>query len=369
MRGRISLACLLAIVVLLGFDAALFRTPLYPSILEPDSSAGMFELVLQRERMAQTVNGDNMVVTLGDSRFAYAPRIANELTSQTGYVFRHAGVPGTNARTWYYMLRDLDPSAQRYRAIVFGVVDYDDVDYAADPSDDIRSMHYVIGRLRWSDAFDFARSFHSRQLQWQAFRGALFKGLVYQADVRAFLAQPLKRIRYIRERHAGYEERTYRYVESADSMAGLEIDWSAWRAKFPPGADLNQHETVNVLLQKPASQNGLTAEYRRFWFGRILDRYRGSRTKIIFVRLPRGAVPPPANLVENTSSSIREFASQSKVLLCDEHTFEGLERPELFKDGLHLNREGVARFSPLLAEKISGMLGQSGGQAVGANAF
>ena len=101
-------------------DGLLFRTPFYPSILEPDSSTGVFELTLWREQQAQTRNGDNMVVTLGDSRFAYSPRLANELTAKTGYVFRHAGVAGTDVRSWYYMLRDLDPTARRIAPLCSG---------------------------------------------------------------------------------------------------------------------------------------------------------------------------------------------------------------------------------------------------------
>ncbi len=63
-----------------------------------DSSTGVFELTLRREQQAQALNGDNLVVTLGDSRFAYLPRLANQVTAQTGYVFRHAGVAGTDVR-------------------------------------------------------------------------------------------------------------------------------------------------------------------------------------------------------------------------------------------------------------------------------
>jgi len=86
------------------------------------------------------------------------------VTAQTGYVFRHAGVAGTDVRSWYYMLRDLDPTARRYRAVVFGVTDFDDEDEYFTPDDDIRALHYVIARLRWSDVLEFALSFHSPKL-------------------------------------------------------------------------------------------------------------------------------------------------------------------------------------------------------------
>ena len=97
---RLGLALPLAFLGLFALDGLLFRTPFYPSVLEMDSSTGGFELILWNEQRAQTQNGDNLVVTLGDSRFAYSPRLANELTAQTGYVFRHAGVAGTDVRAW-----------------------------------------------------------------------------------------------------------------------------------------------------------------------------------------------------------------------------------------------------------------------------
>ena len=56
------------------------------------------------------------------------------------------------------------------------------------------------------------------------------------------------------------------------------------------------------------------------------------------------------------SSSIREFAARPGVLLADEHAFDGLETPELFKDGFHLNNQGCERFSVLLAQEVGKLL-------------
>jgi hypothetical protein len=356
--GRSIFACLLAVIGLFGLDGLLFHTGLYTSILEPDSSAGLYKLILYREQQAQKKNGDDMIVTLGDSRFAYSPKASNELTPKTGYVFRNAGVAGSELRAWYYMLRDLDPTARRYRAIVFGLNDYGDEDGNYNPDDDIRSLHYVIGCLRWSDVLGFAESFHTRSIQWEAFRGAILKGIVLQSDIDAFLTHPLKRLAYVKQSRLGFEEWTYDYVDVATTMTGLQIDWSTMQATYPPGATPEQIATTDTgLLHRPAPQTGRLAAYRREWFGKIIDRYRGSRTKIIFIRLPRGPIPRPDSLSRATGSSIREFTGRPNVLLCDEKAFYPLERPELFKDALHLNREGIARFSTMLAEEIAGMVG------------
>jgi hypothetical protein len=361
-RRRIGLALLAACLLLFGLDALLFRTHMYTSILEPDSSAGLVELILWREKRAQHQSGDNLVVTLGNSRMGYVPKVVDVRPRQTGYAIRTASVAGSDPRSWYYILRDLDPTARRYRAIVFGVDDYDDEDRAFNPDDDLSQLHYCIARLRWSDAIDFARSFHSREHQWEAFRGAILKGIGLQSDIQAFLSHPLKRIAYVRLCHQGFPDWTYDFVESSSSMAGLQIDWSALTATYPPGITEAQKQSVHAwLIHEPNPQTGRLAHFFRTWLGRTVDRYRDSRTKVIFFRLPRGPIPRPDYLVKKLSSSIRELASRPNVTLANEHLFDRLEHPEFFKDAMHMNRDGVERFSPMLADEVARILGPPGG--------
>jgi len=265
-------------------------------------------------------------------------------------------------RAWYYMIRDLDPTARRYKALVFGVDDYADEDRYYNPNDDIRALHYVIARLRLSDVLEFARSFDSRELQIAAFRGGLLKGIIFQNDLQAFLAHPIKRLSYVALCDRSWPMWVYNYEETTNSMAGLQIDWKTLKVTFPPGMNQDQRDTVNAFLaHEPEPQIGRVAAFQRTWYGRILDRYRGSPTKIIFLRLARGPVPRPDNLTHKLSSSIRELASRPNVTLLDEHAFESLERPELFRDGMHLNREGIRRFSYMLEDEITGLLDRTGG--------
>ncbi len=108
--------------------------------------------------------------------------LANELTPKSGVqLFRSAGCAGSDPRAWYFMLRDLDPDASRYRALVIGTDDYDDEDTFEDHADDIRALHYVTARLRLSDAIWFASTFPSWGRRWEVFRGAIFRGFVTAA--------------------------------------------------------------------------------------------------------------------------------------------------------------------------------------------
>jgi hypothetical protein len=126
-RLRACVYCLAGFLLWLLLDAAIFRSDLYPSILEPESAAGNFELLFWNE-MHRKPTGHPEIAGIGDSRLPLLPRVANELTPRTGYTFTNVGVPGTSPRCWYYRLRDLDPAAQRYAAIVFAVDSYDDED-------------------------------------------------------------------------------------------------------------------------------------------------------------------------------------------------------------------------------------------------
>ena len=263
-RSRVLGALLVALGMVFGLDALLFRAGLDLPFLDPISSAGNFQLVLGWERDFQARPAGNLVVTVGNSRFGFMPRVANEMTPRPDYVFRSAAVGGTGPRTWYYLLRDLDPGASRYRAIVIGVDDYADEDTLEDPAQEIRDLHYAIARLGMADVIEFASSFRTPQRRWQAFRGSLLKGLVLQQDIQAFLSQPLARIENARSARQEGGDWTYNWEGDPESLAGLEIDWANWKAKFPPGASQLQRESVqDFLLPPPMPQNGRVAEFRR----------------------------------------------------------------------------------------------------------
>jgi hypothetical protein len=313
----------------LALDALLFRTALYPSILDPDSSTGLFELILRREQQAQATGGHNLVVTVGNSRLAYSPKVLDQLGLSKQYDLRAAGIAGSNARVWYYMLRDLDPTRRRYRAVVMALDDYDDEDRASSPPNDIRDLHYVMVRLRFADVWTFASSFEDPQLQWQALRDGVLKGLVFQEDIRAFLSAPVHRIEYVQLCNRGYADWAYDFLETTKSMVGLQIDWSNLAVTFPPGTDDDQRGSVkSFLAHPPDDQTGRLARYRRLWLGRIIDLYRGSPTKIILLRLPRGPIPRPDSLSVKSKGATRELALRPNVMLAGEHAFDSLEHPE-----------------------------------------
>jgi lysophospholipase L1-like esterase len=115
-------------------------------------------------------------------------------------------------------------------------------------------------------------------------------------------------------------------------------------------AESQQDHIRRRLFSPPTPQTGELTEYRKFWLGRILQLYRNSPTRIVFLELPRG---PLINPSRPASTAFVDWArKQPNVVVLHPETFRSLETPETFFDGLHLNRSGRTIFSARLAEKL-----------------
>ena len=99
-----------SVIAFAAIEGAVFHTGLYPWILNPDTSTGDLETTLREER-DRPKNGPQ-VLGIGDSRMVLLPRISNQHTPETGYTFGTIATAGSSVRAWYYMLRDIDPTAR-----------------------------------------------------------------------------------------------------------------------------------------------------------------------------------------------------------------------------------------------------------------
>ena len=342
-----------ALALLFGMDALVFRTGFYVNILEPVSSAGLLMTSIWREQ-ARVHSAIPQVLALGHSRMAFDPAIANSL--HTGCEFGSIAVPGTLPRCWYYMLREVDPGARKYAAVIVPVEDYDDEDWE-DFSRRLSDIQFTAPLLRSSDVTEFTFSYPDWGDRWLALRAGVLKGMAYSRDFQDLLVHFRRRLNDTLETRALSAQQLYDHDWKKRDVRGLAVDWTAWRITYPPGSTDEQKRDFNDwLLRGTAPQIGYVAEYRRKWFGKIMDRYRGSHTRVVFIRLPRGPVVRPEGLVVKKSSSIREFASRPGVLLAGEHLFDEIERPEWFGDATHMNTKGSARFSRILANDIARVL-------------
>ena len=348
---------LLASLVAFGaMEGAVFHSGLYTWILNPDASTGDLETILREER--ERPKSGPQVLGIGDSRMLLLPRLANERTAETGYTFGNIATAGATPRSWYYMLRDIDPTARFYRAIVIAVESYDDADKFEVEANRAEDLSYVIGHLRLSDLWGFSRSYQDPSLQWRAARGILFKGLVYKRDFEDLLQHPRYRVQIAKVAHRDSFAWHYEYTGPPESLAGFHVDWKNRTLDAPPNADraLVDNLRFRLLYQLP-DETGNQSRYLKYWLGKIYEHYRGSPTRLIFLQLPRGGFVRPDQPRYNPHSSVRELAAEPNVSLIDEHFFDSLEKPELFVDDLHLNGPGMDLFSVMITQEVSRILG------------
>jgi hypothetical protein len=341
----------------LAVEGLVFRSGWYNRFLEPDSSTGSVELQMYwLNRFRPHGLAETLVV--GDSRIAegFSSQDANKLPSVKGKrAFWSAGMAGTSPRVWYYMIRDADPTRRRFENIVLAIGNYADQDQYDSQADRIIDLNFAIGRLRLTDVWDFASSFKTPQFRREAIFGGLLKGTVFRQDLQALFQGIDRRVsranatrEYGLDWYNGYDGLNH-------SVAGLTADWEKRTLHLPPGLNESLRSSImGSLMPTLPPQTGDTTRYRMRWLGRIVDLYRHSPTRVVFVQLPRAPLPQPPS--RQPATFIEWARRQPNVAVIEAATFQYLESPEFFADGLHLNRAGRTAFSTAFAERMSGIV-------------
>ncbi len=354
---RAVLWSVITVVAFLAVEGGIFRSGLYTSYLEPNSSTGEVEDNLYWFRHTPPPSGGQIAV-IGDSRLAegFSSKIANA-EATNGISFWNLAIGGMSTRNWYYLLRDVDPDRNRFRAVVLGLESYHDDDSFDSPPDRIRDLSYSLGRLRVSDCWSFARSMKSPDHQQTALSGCLFKGLAFRADIHAFLLDPAGRLKNVQAQHESGLGWATGYTGIDRDLTGLSLDSIHKEIHFPPGL---RDEGVKVSIRQTLTPDrppdtGETTRYRQLWFGRIIDLYRGTKVRIIFIEMPRAPLPVPEG--PTPPRFIQSITGMPNVTVVPADTFRKYERPELFGDGLHLNSTGRKQFSAELPHVVFHALG------------
>ena len=360
--GKILWLALCSAFVLFLLDAAAFRTGIYATYLEPASYAGNFESVLTAGRQKEFKKTHHVLV-LGDSQIGegFSAQIADETGAKAGWEFFNGSVGGATMRCWYYMVRDLDPDRTRFDVIVLPLRGYADVD-DGEIRDDRDDLRWVIARIRLSDIAEFANSFLTPVVKLKAVRESLFKGLVYRRDLREFLRSPAARMQRVRDCRAACADSFYGYPGRTESLSGVWMDWTTDTLHFPEGVSPQVQAEMRLHTHfRQWSVRGFERAYRKLWLGRIIDRYRGTRARIVIISLPYHPFPIPFSWRVDSDSFATQASKNSQVTVVDEHLFEDLERTELFFDVFHLNRNGRVLFSSRLANTLIQQPGTVGG--------
>jgi hypothetical protein len=345
---HVSRNLLLGIVAFICVDGAVFHSGLYVSILAPSSYSGRISRITRAEK-ERVSSGLKEVLVLGDSRIAegFSATLANELGSPAGLKFVSLAEPAASANTWYYMVREVDPTARRYAAIV---VPYG-IGYEPNSADPLR-ISMTAPLLRYGDCFHFAFGFQRWSGRSRAFIACILRGSAYQDDVADLLADPFARIRSIRQEPARTRSREI-YKGRDYDLVGTSYDATTGRVTFADKLTEAQRLAFRKSLIQPSqSDTDYSLKLQRDWIPRIMDRYSHSPTAIVLTPLPRGPFLELAGFSRVYESVLPSSVIQRTSFSLSGHTFEFLEKPEYYFDAFHLNAKGRQKFTETLVSEV-----------------
>ena len=348
---HVSRNLLLGIVAFICVDGAVFHSGLYVSILAPSSYSGRISRITRAEK-ERVSSGLKEVLVLGDSRIAegFSATLANELGLPAGVKFVSLAEPAASANTWYYMVREVDPTTRRYAAIV---IPYG-IGYEPNSADPLR-ISMTAPLLRYGDCFHFASGFQRWSGRFRAFFACILRGSAYQDDVADLLAHPVARMRSIQQAdkmHSGGEYKGRDY-----DLVGTSYDVATGQVTFAPKLTEAQRLAFRKSLIQPSqSDTEYSLKLQRDWIPRIMNRYSHSPTAIVLTPVPRGPFLELVGFSRGYESVLPSSVIQRTTFSLPGHTFDFLEQPEYYFDAFHLNAKGRQKFTDTLVSELLGRL-------------
>lgn len=347
---HIGLSLFGGIALFLFIDGLIFHSGFYSSFLSPNSFAGRVAYQTATEHSRPSDRGEDVLV-LGDSRIGegFSARVANEHVAGAGLSFVDLSIALSSPRVWFYMLREVDPQCDRYRAIVIPLNDQA-ADLWQQATDRAYDIALVAPLLRWNDAVDLSHSFEKWPNRCRAVAACLFRGSAFQSDLIDLLEHPQRRRKELEFRPL-LARSIYEYTGSKEDVTGVSYDGRANAFVFPERLTKFQRESIEQSVRPPRENDGRSAAYARRWIGRIVEKYRGSSTPLVFLRMPHGPFGAPSKMGSGEKGADPSFDDQGAISV-DADLFKILEAPEFFADGSHLNARGRRRFSEILSDEL-----------------
>lgn len=340
----------LGIAAFICVDAIIFHSGLYVSILAPASYAGRIAEITRAEK-ERASSGLKEVLVLGDSRIAegFSAMLANELGSSAGLKFVSLAEPAASANTWYYMVREVDPTARRYWAIV---IPYG-LGYEPNSADPLR-ISMTAPLLRYTDCFHFASGFQRWSGRFRAFIACILRGSAYQDDVIDLLEHPIERTRSLQREDATMHSRAV-YKGRDYDLVGTTYNAATGQVAFAPKLTEAQRLAFQKSLIQPSqSDTEYSIKLQREWIPRIMNRYSNSPTAIVLTPVPRGPFAELPGFSPGYDAVLPSSLIHRSTFALPGRTFDFLEKPEYYFDAFHLNTKGRQRFTETLVSELLG---------------
>jgi hypothetical protein len=359
---QLVLRIIAALAVFLALDTAIFRTSLYSQFLSPESIVGTAAYYLKYERQREPSHRGDVLV-IGDSQVGegFWADLANRNEAGSGLNFVQGGIPGATPRVLYYYQKVLDPNRDRYKAIVIGLPTYrkkssTETEHLNDRILDADLLLPIIGSREY---LEFAGTFTTEGKRLEVGSRVLVQSLNYQMDFQNLLLHPITRRRLVYLRRRIKDKIASDYAGRDEDMQGLRYDASSGEIHLPERlTEIERAQVKAYLTERGVVDADHYDEYSRQWIDRFIERYRGTQTTLVFLRMPAEVLPQVDEIRRNGpfASYMPLLRNSPGVKVMDEDAFYNLEDPQYFFDTLHMNHEGRVRFTNKLSSWVAGNL-------------
>lgn len=356
---QLALRIIVALIVFFALDTIVFRTSLYSQFLSPDSIVGTAAHYLKYERLREPSHRGDVLV-IGDSQVGegFWAGLANKNEAGSGLNFVQGGLPGATLRVLYYYQKILDPNRDRYKAIVICLPTFRKKSSTESEhmNDRMLDADFLLPIISSREFLEFSRTYTTEKKRLEVGSKVLVQSVNYQMDFQDLLLHSITRKRLLSWRRRIKQNIALEYAGRDESMLGLSYDSRTAELHFPGRLTEAERAQVTAYVTAPGVVDAdHFDEYSRQWIERFIERYRGTHTTLVFVRLPSAVLPHFDEIRRNGpfASYMPLLRNGPGIRLMDEDAFYALEDPQYFFDTLHLNQAGRMRFTNQLSNWLA----------------
>jgi hypothetical protein len=355
---HVAQTILLSVLCFFVLDNLIFRSGLYARIIKPEAIGGQLLDIVQFNS-ADQINPVRDVLILGNSKIASAFGTGDfeQLYPNANLRPLMGAVPGSTLKWWYYQLRAQDPNQDRYKAIVIPLEGYKIPPRSVDQENQYSDAQMLAPIISLRDWPGFLSSFTDPAVRARARLLAIFTSHAYSFDLHDLLLRPIQRIwgRIQRNRMGLNPLQSNR----RGTLEELKIDTLTGKpSAYPAGfGAFNKRVTDDHFVGPTPDQakawTARTAIFESTWIRRIVNDYKDSETRLIFINIPRWPMPLPAlKPIGDAPDMMSMIPAHPNIIVLPEDEFTHLEQPKYFADVMHMNDAGRLLFTRQLGQKL-----------------
>jgi hypothetical protein len=350
---------IMSIVFFMLCDTLIFRSDFYTRYLKGNDVGTLaFRVRLQRGLSVDPASKRMLLIGNSQLQRSFSPSLFEQRFGNSGITLERLDAPKTYEEVWFYALKYADPHHDKYNAILITLPDYKVEPFSGfGASENYAKVTFLAPFISLRDWFQVLKDYKDPTLRSRAARLALLASHRYSFDLQDFLMHPLSRI----------QEYKYRNAMGNDWDKDPPIVPGEWRQIGIEGgkvtdcpAPYSHFDCVGaegaikpIPADYAASATEYNAAYEKKWLGKIVDMYKGSRTRLIFVQMPRWPTTMPEREPIPGAPDIREFfTGVPNVTFLDANLLTRFETPTFMHDHAHVAPAAIPGVTEALGAEI-----------------